>query len=470
MFLCQSYGKELSAIRPQLNQEELQSFFFTPYFANLPVEEQRRCSLALQGNEFVQIPPMLTTAGHQNSRPSLQSQRSAPHLNSGLPIHNTNNITHTRNHATTGYPANYDSRSGYRVTSAPNTPDPNARASRGAQPQAHHPRSRSAHSPDPFHRGTNQPTIQHARNVSMPQIVHSKTPPPMAAVPMDTASRRTLSDPISGVSGLGATAAYGFVTPEHSPTPQEIAAAMAGIPFSSQYQLQGGQNCHELPPVAHIIPPTPQSNIPLLPQSEHYAPLPMLQRSKFHHVQRTRSPEPMRPSSATGLRIVGPEGLYSSQKNTLPRLDTSSIHKNRVSAAAVSQQQPGAHPITLQIQPPNRPMRSHSEPATPSPHITEELQSYYQTPEGAEQEKTHQVNIQPSPKKSITGYEGFAHGPYSAVETPWASSAVKTPWSAYMGHADHDVFGDMRQGRLSDRFVSTRDSAVPEPLFGYQKN
>ncbi|KAF2121092.1 hypothetical protein BDV96DRAFT_203522 [Lophiotrema nucula] len=104
-FLAMFYGKEIEGFRQQLNQKELQDLFFsTSYFSKLAPEDQRKCTLALLGRD---IPPMprsapptagalpkpptqalsaphssqrLSATSSQAARPVLISHQSTPHL------------------------------------------------------------------------------------------------------------------------------------------------------------------------------------------------------------------------------------------------------------------------------------------------------------------------------------------------------------------------------------------------------
>lgn len=57
VFLCKTYPGGIKSIRAQLNEKELNQWFFvTPFYLGLSIEDQRRCSLALLGREFIQVP------------------------------------------------------------------------------------------------------------------------------------------------------------------------------------------------------------------------------------------------------------------------------------------------------------------------------------------------------------------------------------------------------------------------------
>jgi hypothetical protein len=86
VFLCKAYPEEIEPIRSQLDQKELYEWFFlTPFFFGLPIEDQRRCSMALLGREFIQgrmseIPrspyTSATSTNKANRKPRLSLQTS----------------------------------------------------------------------------------------------------------------------------------------------------------------------------------------------------------------------------------------------------------------------------------------------------------------------------------------------------------------------------------------------------------
>jgi hypothetical protein len=219
VFLCQSYGQDLEAIRSSLNPNQLYDCIFErTWYKKLSTEDQRTLSMTLLGKELLLKPPpkmaitpprpsgktttgQSGTASGQGSVPTLQSHKSTPNLGRptesssqylapplpGKPRPKPSDEPKSRLLSTGAakqmtvkqvgpqaqaqvvpvYSAGADSRSRYRAISAPNTPGHARHSSLNAVVGDNGPRSRSAE-----RQGASQPFL----NVPGSQATHTTSP------------------------------------------------------------------------------------------------------------------------------------------------------------------------------------------------------------------------------------------------------------------------------------------------------
>jgi hypothetical protein len=159
LFLCQHYGDDVQAVRPQLDQKAVQqSFLGTPFFSRLSQEDQRKCYQVLLGTEpppMMAITPPAPPFSHKHSasaqdvsnKPRISGHKPSPSLNAqtshellsppllGKPDSSHQHTPEVQIHISElpalpsshwrspsdQAPAGRDSRSRYRTISAPNS-------------------------------------------------------------------------------------------------------------------------------------------------------------------------------------------------------------------------------------------------------------------------------------------------------------------------------------------------------------
>ncbi|KAJ4301594.1 hypothetical protein N0V90_003687 [Kalmusia sp. IMI 367209] len=200
LWFCRKFGKEIESIRGQLNARQVQeNFLGTKYFSTLSAEEQRLCYHILLGK----VPPpsmFLTPAPHQGhltsaaARPPIPSHKSAPSLRDNIQQESgfLRPPIPSKSKTTNGAPSNAfttetqialadlprqnltseaarDSRSRYRHSSAPTTPN----GSRNTSPEAGaHPLKASVRSEHSQPNGR----IYQAQSVNLQNVAHSSKP------------------------------------------------------------------------------------------------------------------------------------------------------------------------------------------------------------------------------------------------------------------------------------------------------
>ncbi|KAF2690466.1 hypothetical protein K458DRAFT_105955 [Lentithecium fluviatile CBS 122367] len=233
LFLCQNYGKEIEVIRSQLNARQVQeNFLGTPFVSRLPPDVKRRCYHVLLGVDKEPPPSMSLTpappVGHRptvsaseiSARPRMPSHKSTPSLNTmqqpssflspplpgksrkqqttpqSAPATQTSIVAPQPQNNAANPPAERDSRSRYRHTSAPNTPN----ASRQVSPEVRgHYASRPRSAEGAPHQQANASRhhaqaigIQKIAQVPRPQEIPSHASAPMPALPIGMRPQKSM--------------------------------------------------------------------------------------------------------------------------------------------------------------------------------------------------------------------------------------------------------------------------------------
>jgi hypothetical protein len=379
-FLCQNYASEIGKIRQQLNQKEVQEMYLsTSYFAKLSPDDQRKCYHVLLDKDpppLMSITPPPPQTGHRvpdsapgkSIKPTLLSQKPLPAISTEArpsssflsppktgkpksrpaqpPLSTPGNQTiGTGLHAQLVpiYSTAPDSRSRYRATSAPDSPNAGTNKSfqlaapaSSTRPMSMNPKGPQQQANPAFYSSARTVGVQNGPNFSRPQVVQVQShahasqsaqpmgpalqksmpnlkPPPTAQVPLPTSShkiippgpRNSYIPPQSGSYTIAPTSTAGTRNTQAKSSPHN---GLQGAPqgqhindraklpnSSSAFQSKGAPILAErnIPPPGQRLQQQNSKSIPNLALTSH---LPSAEVSS---------------APAVGLRLVGPEGVYT---------------------------------------------------------------------------------------------------------------------------------------------------------------
>lgn len=399
-FLCEQYGKEIQSIQSQLDQRQLHdAFFSSSYFRGLPIEGQRKCSIVLLGKEFIRspapakpipLPPSSTkgtptgpnNAPSQGSRLPLQTYKSTPNLNTGphpsafqsppLPGKNIsssqpsgpqpNGSSHIRDptgpHAPVIpiYSTGQDPRPRNRPASNPSIPghsrNPSPSGHVVSQTNASHPISVDSRHPNPSYA---PPPVQTLSNTARPHVIPGHAPVAMTAAPVGSGPQKFTPSTIAvqQSNGILPNTAHNSYAQNHAggsnipPVAQAFTANTVPSahrsrdrpPQAAPYKQNERDELNQPQPggTPYTVRHTHQGHANFPPQPEHYQPASATNSS---NAPRPRPADPSPPQS-TGLRVVGPEGLYASPPKPIPGPGAPGPQASINSASA--RQRPASH-------------------------------------------------------------------------------------------------------------------------------
>jgi hypothetical protein len=402
-FLCQNYASEIQKIRQQLNQKEIQDMYLsTSYFAKLSPDDQRKSYNVLLNKDppplmsITPPPPQLgqkipnVTPGNSLS-PPLLSQKSSPALSTGTRSSSTflsppkpgkpksrsvqpplnavaNQPTPTGPHTQLVpiYSTMSDSRSRDRATSAPDAPNAGiqnnsqlAAPASASRPMSMDSRGSQQQTNPAFYSTARAVGVQNGPNFSRPQVVQvqsnahaSQSAQPMgpglqksmpnlkpshtAQVPLPTSAHKIIPP--------GPRASY---IPAHSGSYAVPPAAIAGAGRPQtrslpQNVLQGAPQGQHMNDRARL----PNSSATVQPKGEPslaHGNMPLLgQPPQQHNKSVLNGALNSNPPLAAGLRLVGPEGVYSSPtkanqaKRSPPTGGPSNVQNSHTTSGPVS--------------------------------------------------------------------------------------------------------------------------------------
>jgi hypothetical protein len=359
VFLCQHYGAEVHTIHGQLNQGMIQqNFLVTAFFIRLPFAVQRICYQALLGQEpppIMAVTPATLQDGHlrsqsasefarprksyQNTPSGLKTQRSPEFISPSPPVKSSTNMgsqpgkLYTPSTSLTNLtPTTNDSRSRYRVVSAPhsrrNSPEPprsentpNARSQDMRYITQQQQAPRPLHSAQTFHP---QQSETGTRNRANSNVVQPAKNPRTSTVLTSSKGNAVKSTTKGSSLWQPPQRQYEASSVEAQPTHNP-----GQLHSKSQFGLRSSvvaEQTHVLstPIIRKPIPPQPRRVHQSLQPSrlantgtstpEQQSSIPHLGSSEGGNVQHITEAE----ETARRLRLVGPEGLYQPPQKPKP--------------------------------------------------------------------------------------------------------------------------------------------------------
>lgn len=373
LFLCQHYGREVEAVRGHLNVREIQeNFLGTPFFSRLPPEEQKRCYQVLLGKDpppAMSITPPPPPAGHRPSasasdipRPRIPSHKSSPSLNNALQqqtgllspplpgrpkkqsaapagtVHSQSTAPSAPRPQVPPETANAqrDSRSRYR-SSAPSTPSVTRNVSPEQNTPAAAPRPKSMDMRPSHQQPTGPLSKPHAvgpQNFALapkPHMAAGNAPGSQSAPQMAMRPQQSMPNINQRSSGAVPIFAHGQSTSQAAPRvpnmpPQGKAAAFPPMPTTSTriqpkgvppgVPLSAPSNIVPAPLAPKNVPPT-QTSTPAKASLHNFQQATSAYGSHANRSMLSNAHAEMNNSGARSLKVVGPEGLYSSPPQPL---------------------------------------------------------------------------------------------------------------------------------------------------------
>ncbi|KAF1948886.1 hypothetical protein CC80DRAFT_528745 [Byssothecium circinans] len=356
VFLCRNYGKEIGAVRGQLNVREVQEKFLgTGLFSRLSPEDQRLCYNVLLGKDpppsmsLTPAPPQGRRGASSSqpqplARPQIPSHKSTPALNTAMdrqsnfltpplpgksksrpagpanPPTSQNVAPPQHQRAPQPSSAKRDIRSRYRTpNSAPNTPsasrDVSPEIGANARPKSMDMRETQKPGANPSYRAhiVGVQNVAHVAQVVKPQVVHN-APSPTSGQPKGIRPQKSLPAMAVGQpSGNIPVFAHGETAPAMPRDPPQGSPPAGLLPaFGSTPPHKRRDSPQE---VSQFIPnqsiprqPVRNSHHPSQMHSSHNAyPHPLHTTSK----QAPPLGDQSGPAPAKGLRVVGAEGQYT---------------------------------------------------------------------------------------------------------------------------------------------------------------
>ncbi|KAF2010075.1 hypothetical protein BU24DRAFT_467562 [Aaosphaeria arxii CBS 175.79] len=316
-FLCCHFGKELEAIRHRLDVKAFEKYFFsTLFYSRLAPADQRRCSVPILGKELLRSPPPMmaitpppettnqaptlpNVIPPQPTRPILHPSKSTPQLSAGKPSVNSLLTPPMPGRAKLVKPPPKEPNLLPKAT----TSNPNTTAA-GTEPREIRSRYRQTAPPiTPGHSrsaSSNMQAVPTGSNTqTRPRSMESLAPSRLPNGPVSNTVARGVEGVMNGQQALKGA-------PLH-----KTSSANNGVP--------AGKNpvpifAHSVPipdPRIHPVPPIPaQFSSPNHPTA---ASTHTHRNSPGAHRPTASSTEKPKEAKASGLRVVGPDGLYAAQ-------------------------------------------------------------------------------------------------------------------------------------------------------------